>query len=62
MLNMKRAAIVYFHTNSLFFTIIISRSRIDSCFVPAALFFAIDLDRPRREEKNRIRLYVIMCG
>lgn len=25
-------------------------------------FFAIDLDGPRREEKNRIRLYVIMCG
>lgn len=31
-------------------------------FCSSCSFFAIDLDRPRREEKNRIRLYVIMCG
>lgn len=60
MLNMKRAAIVYFHTNSLFFTIIISRSRIDSCFVPAALFLqSIWIDR---EEKKRIEsAYMSLC-
>lgn len=38
-LNMKRAAYVQFHTNSLFFTIIISRSRNDSIFVFEFRFF-----------------------